>query len=88
MIYPEPAKLKRAGSSVTKEQNVSEARLSLARAVLRHGLGEEFAGALDQFAPFRRTDIGCLLTGLENSPPFGELVGHPCQLFARMAGDR
>jgi hypothetical protein len=52
MIYPEPAKLKRAGSSVTKEQNVSEARLSLARAVLRHGLGEEFAGALDQFAPF------------------------------------
>ena len=36
MIYPEPTKLKRAGSSVAKQQDVSKARLSLARTVLNH----------------------------------------------------
>jgi ParB-like chromosome segregation protein Spo0J len=35
MLFPDPERTKRAGSSVAKERKVSEARLSLARAVLR-----------------------------------------------------
>jgi hypothetical protein len=36
LLYPEPTRLKRKGSSVAKEQKVSEARLSTARTVLAH----------------------------------------------------
>jgi ParB-like chromosome segregation protein Spo0J len=37
MIYPEAAKLRRSGLSVTERQNVTAERLSLARLVLRYG---------------------------------------------------
>ncbi len=36
IIYPEPQKLKRAGSSVAEQQTVTRERLSLARAVLAY----------------------------------------------------
>jgi hypothetical protein len=44
MIYPEPEKLKRAGSSVSEQQEIGKGRLSMARTVL--GYSRELAEAV------------------------------------------
>jgi hypothetical protein len=43
MIYPEPEKGGR-GQKLFRPETVSHSRVSLARTVLRHDLGKEFAG--------------------------------------------
>jgi hypothetical protein len=52
MIYPEPAILKRAGSSVSKDQTFSAARLSQARTLLREAPEPRAIAALRYGAGF------------------------------------